>query len=495
MRLGRALLAVASLLAAAPGAAGAESARDWTQRALALQYELASDVGLRNAPWVYTHNSYNSEAEMGPTLSNRDDNQNISIVDQLNEGVRHLEIDAHLFVSPGNPGLRGPVVCHALPNHGGCTVEKPLSTVLGEVRGWMRANPSQVLLLYIESHLDDADGYAKGARAVERTLGDVLWRPPGGGSRCAAMPLSLTRDQVRRAGKRVLIIGPCGVGREWPALVFDESPRRTGHDNRALRPFPDCGPDFKRSQYQSNPIRYYEDSTSLSNTGDPITAPIATRMVRCGVDIIGFDQLDRGDSRLEAIVWSWARGQPRGGSCAAQRPDGRWEARPCFERRRAACLNRSGAWRVSARAGRARSAPRLCASRRLRNGVPRTGYEGQLLRVAQARARAGRVWLGLRRDGSAWRRSERRGCGPGLRQPKRRWRVRRGVARFVVRLGFRCTGERLRRRLVIRGGKRVVRARTGRRIRVRVGRRTRRLKVRYRYDGRRRTAIVLLRRR
>ena len=70
------------------------------------------------------------------------------------------------------------------------------------------------------------------------------------------------------------------------------------------------------------------------------------------------------------------------------------------------------------------------------------------------------------------------------------------MARFVVRLRFACTGERLRgrRRILVTGGLRRVRSRTGRLTRVPVAARTRKLKVRFRYAGKRRSATVLLRR-
>src|SRR5687768_11733696 len=50
----------------------------WLNRALRLQYELSGDVGLRNAPFIGTHNSYNSVAEMGQTISTSDSNQQLS---------------------------------------------------------------------------------------------------------------------------------------------------------------------------------------------------------------------------------------------------------------------------------------------------------------------------------------------------------------------------------------------------------------------------------
>ena len=49
-----------------------------------------------------------------------------AIIDQLDEGVRSLEIDTHLYTSPQDPRVdaRGPVVCHARgesEGHAGCT--------------------------------------------------------------------------------------------------------------------------------------------------------------------------------------------------------------------------------------------------------------------------------------------------------------------------------------------------------------------------------------
>ncbi|WP_320673283.1 hypothetical protein [Patulibacter defluvii] len=482
---------LAGLLAAGPAAA---ADRAWTDRALALQVELADDVPLRNAPWVSTHNSFNSIAEMGLALSALDPNQQLTLVEQLDAGVRHLEIDVHPALAPlPELGLGAPTSCHTV-----CTLEKPFQTVLGEIGGWLRAHRDQVLLLYVESHLEStagSHGYDAGARAIEATLGDLVHRPAGGGARCAPLPLTVTRRQILAAGHQVLIFGPCGSGRAWPSWVHDERGRLTGGDNGALREPPDCGPDFTRAQYEANPVRYFEDRTiigALTAGPDPIDAPLTRRMVRCGVDIIGLDQLTRDDPRREALVWSWAPGQPAAGDCAVQRPDGRWASRPCGERHRVACRDGAGRWTVPATLASAATAPRACRDPGTVNGVPRTGREGWLLQATAAGA--GDVWLGLRQQDLRWRPSERGDCAPALGDRDRPWRVRRGVATGVVRLRFPCTGERLRRSIVVRGGRRTVRARTDRRVRVAVGRRTRRLSVRFAYRGRTVRIAVALRR-
>jgi hypothetical protein len=483
------LLTVLALSGAVLGLASpparAADARSWTLRALDLQYELGSSLPLRNTPWVYTHNSFNSKAELGQgSVSANDPNQVLTVVGQLDEGVRSIEIDTHLFPSPTDPqvGVEGPVVCHAADAHAGCSGEKSLAAVLGEVHTWLRAHPRQVIFLYLESHLDTVAGYDAGAREVQQTLGDELYKPPAGG-KCAPLPLELTRNQIRAAGKQVLAMGPCGEGAAWPGLVFDETRRVTGSRNGAVRPFPDCGPDYTRAQYDASPVRYYEDSTQVSATTsgrtDPITAPIATRMVRCGVDIIGFDQLTRGDPRLAALVWSWAPGQPAAGrDCAVQRADGRWEARSCAERHRVACRDATGYWHIPPGRSTARAAARLCARPSLVQGVPHTGYEGARLQASQARAGAGDVWLGHRRRGDGWKAYERKGCGPRVKAPARRAVVSHGVVRTVVVLRFACTGERVRRR-----------------VRAAVKHRATRLRVRVRYAGKTHRVTIRLRRR
>lgn len=404
----RARLAACALVLLATAAAPAIAAesdprtRADTQRALGLQYELGSDLGMIDAPWVGTHNSFNSIAEMGLALSPLDSNQRLTIRDQLDLGMRSLELDVHSFPALREGRLSGPIVCHATGPHIGCTIEKGLGPVLEEIGDWLEDNRDQVLLLYLEDRLDGRAEHEAAAAMIERELGPVLARPDTGRSGCGELPPDLTREAVRARGDQVIVVSKCGQGPGWPRFAFDwsdrEEERPIGYED-----YPACDPDIDRATYRAKLIRYYEDSTQLTRFGDPlgissadegVTPTTAGRLARCGVDLIGLDQLVVGDPRLPELVWSWAPGEPTGGDCSLRGGDGRWRSHGCNGTRPAACRKRGGGWELSrpVRAGRAQ---RACRRIDAVHAVPRTGYENERLGEAAAGRRP--VWLGQRR--------------------------------------------------------------------------------------------------
>lgn len=398
------MLMLAAVFVALPGSAHAAEG-GWTQHALTLQHDLAGDVEMVNAPWVGTHNSYNSIFEMGVALSPLDSNQRIPIAAQLDAGVRSLEIDLHWFPSVRHLANRRPVVCHAQGPHIGCTTEKTLDKVLDEIRPWLRDHPDQVLMLYLEDHLDTAKGYDEGAKEVLEGLPGMVYKPRGRG--CQELPAELTRDQILRSGRQVMVVSDCGKGVGWPAIAHAWSEHYEDQPTDRYSDFPACDSDVSRTGYKTRLIRYYEDSTTLSylNSGggssqERITPEKAGWLVRCGVDLIGMDQLTRDDPRLDVLVWSWAPGQPASGDCSQQDATGRWRSSSCRGRLAASC--REGIrWSVTT-AVRMRSAGRACRREGGRLAVPRTGYEGQLLKRAMEKAGVDRAWLGQRRQGAGW---------------------------------------------------------------------------------------------
>ena len=409
----------------------------WTQRALGIQYDVASDVGWTNMPWVGTHNSYNSVEQAGPSLSVNDPNQQITNVAQLDAGLRSLELDVHRFPDVVGGPLR---VCHARgadQGHFGCSTEKELAPTLAEIVDWLDRpeNSEEVLLLYLEDHMGDAAGYNDAARIVTAELGDRLYTPPPGG--CSEVPGALTRDAIREAGKQALIVSDCGpdgasgwhgVAHNWNSHV--ES-RPVEYED-----FPSCGPDYDILTYETRFVRYYEDSTALSNeigppTGiatadDGITPPTAAAMARCGVDLIGLDQVTGADDpRFEGLVWSWQVNRPRPGrkgerDCAVQRQNvpidsalafpgsagpatrAAWFDHRCARLHPAACRDTAGAWTIDPDRTRQRDARKACEAVGLTLGTPRTGFEAQELDEALAAAGERQAWIGAKREGATW---------------------------------------------------------------------------------------------
>ena len=389
----------------------------WVDRALDLQYELGFDVPLRNAPYVGTHNSFNSVAEMGPTLSAMDSNQRLGLVDQLDVDVRSIELDLHRFPSAQGAGFR-PVVCHALGGGIGCTVEKDLDPILAEISGWLRRpeNSEQVLLLYLEDDLDTARTHDDAAAAIEASLGDLVHRPEGEG--CQEVSTELTRDEIRDSGKRVLIVSGCGKGDAWQSLAF------SWEDHRESRPFdfedfPGCGPDYTIADSRKHLIRYFEDSTKVTRgTGEPddgLIPETVAAMVRCGIDLVGLDQLTPFDGRLEGLVWSWAPEQPSTGRCAidkvgARFPFGRWFSKPCASLRGRPACRKGNRWIVPRGRSDRRKGIAVCRELGGRLSVPRSGYENQLLRLAMAKRGARSALLGLRLKRDTWTARDPRGA-------------------------------------------------------------------------------------
>ncbi len=427
MRWGRRVLAATFALALTVPAialAGANTTRGeaggdaaWVERALALQYELSSDLGFRDAPWVGTHNSFNSTAEMGQTISANDSNQQITIREQLDMGIRSIELDLHYFPSLAGGGMTT-VVCHARDSSEGnlgCTIEKTLDQVLTDIAAWLAENPDQVLLLYLEDDMDTPPGYEDAGATIEERLGSAIHRPKPTADGCEEVPADLSREDVRATAAQVVMVTDCGPAASWRGAVFTwDDHLETGIGEYSE--FPECGTDFTREEYDAQMVRYYEDSTALSATvGDPgaIDDLTAAQLARCGVELLGFDQLAIADPRLAAVIWSWGPGEPAKGSCSVQRvggsvPFGRWKSRACAGKRPAACRSKAGEWSVSEDRVEFADAKAACRAQKSRFAVPRTGYEAQLLRLAMEAAGIRGAWLGQERDGTAWTPLDRR---------------------------------------------------------------------------------------
>lgn len=398
----------------------------WTHRALALQRGLDARVPLLRSLVPHTHNSFNSAAYM-PTVSNSDPNQAVSLTDQLRLDMRGIEIDVHWAPSPtAAPSDNGmaPIMCHGQPVsldplpatvHAGCTIERHLRDGLSELRTWIDAadavgNP-QLVLLYLENNLDGNEAaHNAAARTIEQVLGSRVLRPPAN-KPCAPMPLSLTRQAILDAGRRVLIVGNCGPG-AWGSWVFERGPQWNESSSPHGDDYPgikSCAAERAAERYGDRWIRRYEDSTWLSAMAGGDTSEVTVKetaaMVRCGVNMPGFDQLRASDPRLQQLVWSWAKNEPladANAACAAQGADARFRAKRCVTRLPFACVDGAGAWHVTTSRNTFNAGEQTCgrAFPGSHFAVPANGWENTLVRAA---APAGAdVWLNYRRTSAGW---------------------------------------------------------------------------------------------
>jgi hypothetical protein len=383
----------------------------WVHEALTLQRRLGGSLPLGEALVPATHNSFNS-ASYPPTLSGLDANQQYTMTDQLRMDMRGLEIDVHWFPSPSaapGDGLRAPLMCHATGPHVGCTIERNLRDGLVELRAWLDAHPAEMLILYLEDHLDDETGHARGAAIIEEVLGtgsahDIVYRPTGA---CEdGLPLDVSAHDIVAAGKQVVIASACGVGPAWRGLVHSQDDFWVEGGADDFDANPPCG--FTPEEYATSWTRYFEDSTWLTTmvngSAAKLTAAHFEAMVACGVNMPSFDQLAPDDERLSAVVWSWAENEPSTGApgtCAVHGAGGRFAADPCGSLHRAACVAADGAWSVSTDvvqwAGGAAACPAGTAF-----AVPRNGPQNEALKAAKAAQGVADVWLNYAVSGGEW---------------------------------------------------------------------------------------------
>lgn len=385
----------------------------WLARALALQSQLDRDVPLAQALLPHTHNSANSTA-YAPSVSTLDANQVLSLTDQLRLGIRAIEIDVHWTPNPsGDPsnGLRAVVQCHGEPVatpagtlHAGCSTDTPLVDLLEEVRTWLDrpANADEVLLLYLENALDDDPvAHATAVAAIKTRLGGLVAQPTADEDEdCLPLPVNRSKQQLLDAGTRVLITGNCGPG-GWDDWVFERYPSWDESGGSTFH----CRTERDLINFETTLVRRYEDSTWLSamvGAGSHRDAETMTEMVRCGVNLVGFDQLHPGDDRLPSLVWSWRTDEPAvdaAGECTALGADARFFADDCAVPRPVACRTADGDWAVAPDAVAWASGDSACqSSGHVGAGTPVNGWDNDRLREAADLAGVSEVWLAYGQD-------------------------------------------------------------------------------------------------
>lgn len=403
--------------------------RTWGSRAIRLQNKLGFDLPMVHTQVLATHNSFNAtEENFPPTLSGLDPNQFYGVKDQLRMGVRGIELDVHWMPSlAGTPEtqFRAPIVCHGNVNHLGCTIEKPLAEELQPLRAWLDDNPDAIVIIDVQDELseefDDVSvSFDTAAAVFNDAIGDLVFGPSDHNAQCEdSAPVSdptswlnVTREQMRAAGKQVLMYaGSCGDGNSeaWASLFH----RKRGSNHTQAAPdsyedyvYPTCQASdgrFSATDRDTRWTRFFEDGTLVGAvTGSPglRMGSALNEFARCGVNMPSMDFIAPEEGHVDAWIWSWAPDEPpvtSGRDCAYQNANGRFVAADCGEIRPYACVatNDPADWHISSIAS---SWHMASCPNGYRFGVSGSGFFNEALRESKADAGVTEVWLNYRRD-------------------------------------------------------------------------------------------------
>lgn len=390
----------------------------WLRNVLNLQNKVDYHEPLATATFLMTHNSYNASAYRS-AFAYIDPNQKLSIGQQLDAGVRSLELDVHRFFSMSGWPWQWKnrlLLCHGQDNHLGCSpYDRKLEAGIDEIKTWLdkSENQQEVIVVYIEDHIDDR--YSELVSIITQRLGNKIYRPTAAGG-CQGIPMHISKQTVLDAGKQMLLMGAsevCGSNSGWDAWAFaGVGDRLNGYPTGDVENVDGVQCDFTRSFYDRYWVRFYEDRTLLSSLfADPdrIDANAATLLQKCGANLIGFDKLSQTDARLHASVWSWDAGQPSATddneNCAQSQANARFHGQACTEVVRYACHKPgSHEWYVTQAAGIWSEGVDICE--RETNGqfvfaVPTNGHDNEQLRIIKQQQAVERVWLNLHNQNAA----------------------------------------------------------------------------------------------
>ncbi|MCC6344443.1 MAG: Ig-like domain repeat protein [Bryobacterales bacterium] len=329
----------------------------WLGWALEQQrYSISQDEPINHVPWLASHNAFSSirQGFNSPAYTN----QFYSITDQLNWGVRHLELDPHhygyapFFFGRENANR----LCHA-PSTVVCSVPGYAQRLFGfaiqELRNWLDSNPGEVVIV----KLDDINSAADLVRQeIDNIMGPKLYRPS---FFFTGWP---TMRQIRAAGKQVLflqhnLVAPPGNNVTWNAAgLVQQNNRPVNQDLVHCIGYDGNLPDAR------NPSAWWDIAEGRTHLNIDSTAAGGENAytgllweegvgaaTACGVSIIGLDFVNAlwssqnlskrdwpPDDRNRASIWSWADGD-FGGNAAYLPSRRRWVSRPSNQLKRLVC--------------------------------------------------------------------------------------------------------------------------------------------------------------
>ncbi|UTW49938.1 ricin-type beta-trefoil lectin domain protein [Bacterioplanoides sp. SCSIO 12839] len=375
----------------------------WEYKTLTRQSLLDNAVPYSQGFRLQAHNAFNSSAYS--SIVYLDPNHGLSITEQLEAGVRQLELDAHwIWQTKDIPNGKALLLCHAQSSHFGCSgLERYVRDATEEIRNWLNKNPQEVIAIYVQ---DEAEGeYDELVDAFE-PLHDLIYKaaPRNEVRSTYEVVKTLSEEDILAAGKQVLVMS--GAKGAFTYYSHDGSYNGMGAvDDFAALDESECIDDMSRQQTHH---RLFDDGTNIGAifVGEgTITPALAAKAVRCGASALGADHLTIGDDRAAATIWSWAQGYPQAAQvnhdCAYHGADGRFRDSNCADDGKYACKTMDGRqWAVSGMGTENTYAAGQAACQALGSqwhfGVPTNAQQNEALKRAKAAVGTGAIWLDYR---------------------------------------------------------------------------------------------------
>jgi hypothetical protein len=411
------------------------------QNAFELQRELQADMPLNKLVIPSSHNSAIAKAygyglweDAATQLINKYThlntivyiaNQQFTLTDQMNMGIRALELDTHWFddqVSICHAGglhlpwlddfvvLLGKVFNTTLDWDSetvGCfgPDNVPLVQVYQEIRDWLLLpQNSQEFLMFMFDDQADLDTWGKVplvVQAIDKYFGAWVFTPADKDNKYPDRWPSI--NELRQDGKKIMFLSTADYGADMNKNIFFKHRLWVEHGAASgFAPYPSCSWSGQYASTNGNMTRITSDSLIWGPfyngpIFDGILMPDNLQaLTACGWNMICADQAS--PLLIKNDIWTWdiAAGEPRQSCAMVNSKTGKWNTDSCDQSHVVACrLNDDAfAWRVNITLTSSWSAAQtLCANQGLVFDVPSHPLSNQNLLAEMMRNGVQRVWI------------------------------------------------------------------------------------------------------
>lgn len=374
----------------------------WTSFALQTQRELQIDEPFYHVSILDAHNAYNNRADgygkndtcAWPPPYNElclgVANQEFSITDMLNMGIRGVELDNWFCKEEMRLAHLGTDLRLACQED-----DKLFSEGIKEIADWLNkeTNLHEIVRIYINEKQDQGhDELVNGP--IEEYLGSRVFTPRDLNETYGGVWPTIR--QLRKDGKNVVIAtgSTAGSGELYThGDVFIHKLFWSDRRFKLFTPYPECG-----GKTDENAVRYYSDSTHWPLISDgPTNVGVVTdywELLKCRIQYPAGDHVN--PQLMKTAVFTWAEGEPSSpllsNTCVMMKgTDNRWYVGECDEEMYYACqhVHDLNNWILSEHRGPYTLTEHVCPPY-YKFTVPQNGYRHQKLIEA---SRGESVWI------------------------------------------------------------------------------------------------------